>query len=375
MRVSRLAPVMLAACSAEPAPENIAAAPSPVVATPAPEPAAAPAPHPGKLKTFGDWTVGCDNTALCTMTSLGPEDGGPLPDVTMTLLRQTGPEGRVDLWFQSVRQGTPVLPAAVAVDGARIALPPRLGGPAAFRVAAAMANGRMLAVVEPGGKVRARIPLAGASAAMRWIDAQQGRAGTVTALVAKGPAAATTTPGPRAAPVIRAVAPSGTPAVPSAAQLAAMRRRAACEQDGPLAGEAGEPVLHALGGGATLVMLPCSLGAYNLSSTLFVLRDGAVAPARADAPTGLGPTPEAEDRLTSVVNARWRDGGLTSYAKGRGLGDCGVKQTLVWDGNRFRLAEQSAMSECRGNPDFVTTWRAQVVRGQGAADSDRASAR
>ncbi len=141
-----------------------------------------------------------------------------------------------------------------------------------------------------------------------------------------------------------------------------MRRRGGCNDE--LVQNAGlEPEVHALGGGATLVMLPCSTGAYNLSSTLYVLRDGKVAPASVDAPTGFGPTPAAgNDRMPSVVNGAWKDGELTSLAKGRGLGDCGVAQTLVWDGSRFRLSAQSEMGECRGNPHYLTTWRTRVVR-------------
>jgi hypothetical protein len=53
---------------------------------------------------------------------------------------------------------------------------------------------------------------------------------------------------------------------------------------------------------------------------------------------------------------------LTSYAKGRGLGDCGVSQRFAWDGTRLRLIEQAEMSECRGNPNFIRTWTARVER-------------
>jgi hypothetical protein len=48
------------------------------------------------------------------------------------------------------------------------------------------------------------------------------------------------------------------------------------------------------------------------------------------------------------------------YAKGRGLGDCGVASSYVWTGDIFRLAEQKEMSECRGVTEYLTTWRAEV---------------
>ena len=364
-----LGSILLGACTVSDAPESApsptlnAAAASPQAApTPTPVADAAPTPvKPGEQKTFGDWIVACDNTALCQMASLGPEDGAyPFPPVTMAVLRQPGPDGAIDLSFDVAGDEKPVRPVAVTIDSRRMPLP-ALNGSAAAATVAAMANGTTLAVLEAGDKRRATLSLKGASAAMRWIDAQQGRAGTVTALVAKGDRPAVTVPDRRAAPVIRAVVATGSTSKPTPKQLADMKRLAACGDDSFAAKM--PPEVHALGGGTTLVMLPCSSGAYNLSSALFVIRGDAVEVAKADVPTGFGPTPAAaEDATTSVVNGAWKNGELTSYAKGRGLGDCGVMQTLVWDGTRFRLSEQSEMGECRGNPHYITTWRAQVVR-------------
>ncbi len=364
-----LGPVLLGACSVSDAPEP---APSPTAAAMTAAPRAAPTTspvadaartpvQPGEQKTFGDWIVACDNTALCQMASLGPEDGAyPFPAVTMAILRQPGPDGAIDLSFDVAGDDKPVRPVAVTIDGRRIPLS-ALNGPATAATVAAMANGTTLAVLEAGDERRATLSLKGASAAMRWIDAQQGRAGTATALVAKGDRPVATVPDRRAAPVIRAVVATGSATKPTPKQFADMKRLAACG-DNSFAARM-PPETHALGGGATLVMLPCSSGAYNLSSALFVIRGDAVEVAKADVPTGFGPTPAAgEDATTSVVNGAWKDGELTSYAKGRGLGDCGVMQTLVWDGNRFRLSGQSEMGECRGNPHYMTTWRAQVVR-------------
>lgn len=349
------APTPSATASATPA--ATAASPTP---TPTPEPVVV-TPRPGALKTFGDWTVGCDNTRLCTMASLGP-DMGDFPKVTLAVLRQPGPAGAVDLSFAG-EAGDATQATAVTIDGRRMALPQPNGAPA-MAVATAMANGAAMTVLGPGGRRLGTISLKGAAAALRWIDAEQGRAGTVTALVAKGPAAADTVPAAPPAPVVMAIRPGGTAEQPTRAQIAAMRRQAQCETGSPAAqSDLWTPESHALGDGATLVMLPCSAGAYNVSSALFILRGGKVTPARADVPTGFGETPAAGiDTLPSVVNGDWQDGRLTSFAKGRGLGDCGVTQTLVWDGRMFRLTDQAEMGECRGNMDYITTWRAQVVR-------------
>jgi hypothetical protein len=53
---------------------------------------------------------------------------------------------------------------------------------------------------------------------------------------------------------------------------------------------------------------------------------------------------------------------LSSFEKGRGIGDCGGEDRWVWDGKTFRLAQVRMMSECRGVPldDWPTVYRTQV---------------
>src|SRR3546814_11858615 len=85
----------------------------------------------------------------------------------------------------------------VAVDGAPVgeAFPAvkdgrtTASGNAAAAIAYALANGQRLTVRDPGGAVMATISLAGASASLRHIAAEQHRAGTSTAIVAKRTAA------------------------------------------------------------------------------------------------------------------------------------------------------------------------------------------
>ena len=50
-------------------------------------------PVPGKLQTFGDWAVGCDNVAACKAVALGPE-GGQFPAVLMSIARGGGQTAR-----------------------------------------------------------------------------------------------------------------------------------------------------------------------------------------------------------------------------------------------------------------------------------------
>lgn len=349
LRTALIPALFLTACSSgEPMATN-AAAPAPV-----PGPAASPTasaaaptadvtPAPGALKTFGDWAVGCDNGGRCSMASLLPEDGageGP----TIMLTREPGPTGG---W--STDAGVDGSTPRYSVDGRD------LGGDA-DRLATAMANGTALRLAGQKGSVS----LKGANAALRYIDATQGRAGTVTAVVAKSSAAAATVPAARPLPTVAAqrLAPSDT-TLP-ATVIATMNRIGQCAMGD---GVDATPTIAKAADGKLLVILPCSVGAYNVIGALFVVDGSRVTPARTDAPAGFDETgADSQTPVRSVVNGDFDGDRLTSYAKGRGLGDCGLTQRFAWDGSRYRLTDQSEMRECRGNTATITTWRAATAR-------------
>lgn len=311
---------------------------------------------PGALRTFRDWTVGCDNGGRCKAVALAPEDGDidAWPVFMLSVQREAGPGGAVTIALSGQEEAKP--PVAILIDGKPAATMrgSTITGTEATRLVAALAAGTR-ATIRSGGKSAVN-SLAGLSAALRHIDAAQKRAGTAGALVAKGPAPDTAaTP---ALPVVRAVAATGKAATLPPARIAALRKAAGCGiadyNDNPPA-----PEFHALGGGETLVLLPCDSGAYNFISSLYIVgRDGKVRAAETDAPAGMDP----DARVPGVVNGSFERGILTSYAKGRGIGDCGTIQSFAWDRRRFRLTEQSEMGECRGSTDYITTWRARVTR-------------
>jgi hypothetical protein len=346
-RTALLPALLLAACSSgEPTANTAAPTATP---TPAPTPVAEPmptavAPRPGALKTFGDWTVGCDNGGRCAMASLLPEGAfgdGP----TMMLTRDPGPAGRY-----GVEAGDDGNPPRFTVDGRAVA-----GD--ADAIAAAMANGTALTLAGQAGKVS----LKGVNAALRYIDAAQGRVGTVTATIAKGTAAAATVPAAPALPTVAALRLEPSDAKLPAAVTAEMNRIGQCEMGD---GVDATPTIAKAPDGKLLVVLPCSAGAYNVIGALFVVDGTKVTPAQADAPAGFDETgADSQTPVHSVVNGDFDGNVLTSYAKGRGLGDCGVSQRFAWDGARYRLVEQSEMGECRGNTATIPTWRATTTGG------------
>jgi hypothetical protein len=316
------------------------------------------APQEAAVKTFTDWVVGCDNGHRCAMTSLFPgdqampdEDSGY--DASMLVTREAGPGGGFTIEVSAYHDVSGKL--SFRVDGAVIASGTAsdnsvtLTGADAARAIAAMTNGKEAALVDAAGKPAARISLAGSSAALRYIDADQGRVGTVTAAVAKGTKPAGTVRAAPAPETVAAVRPWGAAASVSKAMRAGMEKQADCEGLYDGADSVPEVETYALGGGKTLALLPCGAGAYNFSTVAFIVAGGKAVRADLDG---------NDDMLT---NAGFSKGVLSSYAKGRGIGDCGNSESYVWDGKSFRLIEARGMDECRGSTNWLTYYRATPV--------------
>lgn len=353
--------LLLAGCGGTdapvPQPSATRAAQPLVAAAPQPDADTGTTPQPSKPQTFRDWTAACDNGLACRAVALAPADEVQ-PAVMLALDRAAGPDAAPTLHFTI--DGERPTPLTVAIDGKLLAKGGTAGkdgavtfaGAEAMRIASALGAGRQLTVADGAGKPLGTASLSGGAAALRWIDAQQHRDGTTGALVARG-AKPDTAPAP-ALPVIRAAPLRGEAALLDPARVAAMKQEAGCEDQRDL----GSPQAKSLGNG-TLVLLPCSSGAYNLMMAVFVVRDGKHVPAQFDAPSGMSADDSA---VKNVVDGSFDTGVLTSFARGRGLGDCGIKQEFVWDGTRFRLSRQEELDECRGSKDYLPTWQARVVR-------------
>lgn len=316
------------------------------------------APQQGPMKTFGDWVVACDNVKRCEMTSLQPEGGDWSDDGwQMAVTRDAGPNGgwTIELMGEDSPKGV-----ALKVEGApadAIWRGDALAGAPAASLVAAMANGKAVVVQDGAGKALGRISLTGSSASLRFIDAEQGRVGTVSAAVAKGAKPASAVPAAASLPVIASVRAAGTPVALSPALLNQLWTQSDCAEN--YEGESRPDVeRHALGGGETLVLVPCGAGAYNFSTVPYVVKAGKAQVAAFDSSPGW-----TGDGPPMLVNASFdpKTGELGSYAKGRGIGDCGSAETYIWDGTRFRLTEARAMGECRGSTNWLAVWRARAV--------------
>ncbi|MFK3891045.1 DUF1176 domain-containing protein [Sphingomonas sp. NPDC079357] len=270
----------------------------------------------------GDWRVFCDDRQRCVALSQVPEGGEP-EAYPMVMLRRDGAVAAIDLPIPaSVAAG---MRMTVAVDGrtiAQLVAPGRGAGlslPFTGKLATALRRGRALTLADPGGRVRARLSLTGLSAALAAI-VEGAAARPVTGVIDVPPVDARP---PRTLSRKQLEKLVGKPAEGCGTVYARSYRL-----------DAAHSLLE--------VVSPCR-GAGALP---YVVPDKGDAQPAVDLPaTG------------AWVPARHRYAVLLPATPGR---DCGVRREFVWDGARFRLAEERVVAECRRATYEVTTYRATV---------------
>jgi len=362
---------------------GLAQAPAPV-APPSSVPAAVPllgeqgtGPVLGRLRIYDDWAVGCDNRLACEAVALVPDGAGQSYMALVVLQRAGGPDGAgvVRLLGADQLRGR----IELIVDGRRLARikaahdMAEITGPQALETMRALASNYAFEL--RAGKTLIDSPsLRGLPAALRYMDEVQGRVGSVAALVATGEE-----PADKARPVPPAPAmpiPAGgagvdaPPPVFTAQEQAAARRLAVCDglHDSEYPAE-----IHRLDADHALLLLPCQAGEYNVSAVPLIATATAASTgnwqfriARFDHVPGASGDPDAPPL---IVNARWNPTRfeLSSFAKGRALGDCGTAETYKWDGSRFRLSEARSMPVCRGAWEWPLLYAADAAAEAAAA--------
>lgn len=315
-----------------------------------------------------DWAAACDNILACEAQSLlGDNQDEMMPKVTVeraqdlagtvmvkvSLAEPKGDQFRIFVDNRLIASGTL----------AKGEFPISLEGSEAMKLARAIGRGRQMIVRGTDRSVLGQIKLNGSAAAFAHIDKVQNRAGTRTALFAIGKKAFRGKLVP--VPIISVRRIGKQEIIPDAGAIVGLVERSTCAEAST---EVTENSAYSLGKHGSnyqaLVMLSCGNGAYNFSSAPYVgtSKDGkkwSFAPARFDYPAEPG---KAMDGVRLLVNSGWdaESQQISSYSKGRGIGDCGSAETYVWDGDMFRLVEAYAMDECRGSIEWMRLWRAQV---------------
>ncbi|MDO8379809.1 DUF1176 domain-containing protein [Phenylobacterium sp.] len=298
-------------------------------------------------RSFQDWTVVCDNTRNCTAYGFSAEDSEEQP-----FLRVDRPAAAAAARIKLVMVGEngPGAVWAVRVDGKPVpGLAPRAKGnaevvltaPQGRALLAAIRNGSRLSLA-PG---RGDVLLSGSAAALRWMDDQQRRAGTVTALVAAGPKPASAVPPPPPIPLVRrgpVVSQEGLPEkLPPG-----MRALLGEDCDETLDEEDYAPIIARLSPGVVLFGELCYRGAYNEIYGFLLADEQGGHARRAQIPNLDGST----THLLMNVDFDPETQTLSNFEKGRGIADCGGAYSWIWDGRVFRVSEQVEMPACRGLP-------------------------
>lgn len=289
-----------------------------------------------------DWAAACDNTRHCEAVGyqqmdadlpvtlwLGRDGGGNAP-VLGKLMAYAEDEG--DNARLSIRAGD-VLLKGIRQD---------LSAEQMARLLPALKKATTAQVSD--GRHQWTLSLAGLTAALLKMDDLQGRVGTVTALARPGDKPASAVPPALPAPLLRAAPLPQTSDSDKALlpKLLAALDAADCEA---IASEGAYGDVHRISATQLLVVRQCWLGAYQGAYGVWRVNDQPpYAPVRLMLPGADG---KEED---SAVEAYFEQGELSSYAKGRGLNDCGSFQRWLWTADGFKLLESSSGPLCRGMP-------------------------
>jgi hypothetical protein len=331
----------LAACQGEAGPSAGGATAPDVTPTATADPATA-APE---RRTFRDWSVVCGNDGTCT--AFGAVESGT---GWLRIVMPAGPEA-VPVVDLGMGMDADSLPPTVTIDGRAYGLEvadgvARISAGQARALIAALAGGRTATV--GAGEVAMTLSVSGVSAALLWIDERQGRPDTVTALIRKGEApassvpAAPTLPGVAAAPAVAQTGMKEGTALPDAVE--ALDTVRACHADTDFSPDFQSATQHyRLAADTVLWGVPCFMGAYN-TGYLYVLTDSAGAAPRV---VSLPTTGEAiQTPINSDYDPATRR--LEAFGKGRGIGDCGTLHQWIWTGRAFVLEHERVMEACMG---------------------------
>ncbi|WP_114950878.1 DUF1176 domain-containing protein [Sphingosinicella terrae] len=292
-------------------------------------------------RNFGHWVSVCDNGLRFQVSSAMGQPANI--NVHLHVRREAGPEAAVEIAADTDGVWGPG-PHSLLIDGQLFALVQReilLVVPAGSAMAAARALAQARSVQVVAGGERHPISAQGSAAALRDMDARQGRTGTVTAIVATGTRAASTMPAPPPPPVrTERIAPRDGPVIrPSARRVAEWRGAEDCD---PRLDPADYPTQSwPLDARQAVILVPCHAGPHYGHALVMVGRraDGSDArPASFDVELSMsersGPAVPTDNADRSETSGRLISGqrGAIAYPS--------TYEEWVWDGQRFRLIER-----------------------------------
>ncbi len=336
----------------------------------------------GDLKEFGDWVVGCDNARDCHATSLPIDEGSLEPfgdgNLTISIKRSGNPTDPPSVSFTAA--GARALDEMeaidslmrntrwIAVDGQKLDIHLgkeadiyELDGLTSEKLIAAMRGKSSVSLLDPQGQPFATASLRGFDAVFGYIDQRQYLTDTVAALGRAGtkPVNAFTVPLMLPRRQVRvAPKPEMPPSTIDHMQLAQLRGLDPCLKYSSNAIQE-NPIYYRLDTLNTLMVLPTSCGGYNPYRMLYIVDNQ-----RKAQPARFWPYQGHEIKDDSELsNVDWSEEArlLSSFARGRGISDCGESQSFAWHDGRFLLVHDERMYPCRGSTDYITTYHVEVL--------------
>jgi hypothetical protein len=322
----------------------------------------------GEQKFFQDWAVACDNRLACEAVSFQPEEAS-FDGISVSINRaaMTGDIAITLGGFETKSDRYRIVIDGRVVDTGPILATPSepiiISGAGALRLSRLLSKGRMLKLRDGKGVELGKVSLSGTNAAFQHIDQMQNRATTKTALVSPRKKNLPVKWLPPPVITAKRIVPTGP--TPDASTLVSLIEGSSCKDERFNVTEDTAYSLGSFDGKArALVMISCGSGAYNFSSTAFIgIEESSgkwqFSPAMFDYGEAIR---TADESLQLLVNANWdaTNQTISSFSKGRGLGDCGNAENYVWDGARFRLISAYGMEQCRGSLDWLTLWQAEA---------------
>jgi len=342
-----------------------------------------------EFKDFRDWHAACDNLRNCSAYGLEANEpasayirversGAASAPARITIVAHVNEKTTVTLAFDDADlRGLPSGPVMFRRNDQDSYGRLVIDDPAAAETLVASlrkAQTLVLSRIDPPGSAKSdpeksELSMSGAVAALLWIDEQQQRLGTTTALIRRGDRPPSSiSPQPKA-PVVQAAKPLPTDSAPKSlppgvAGTLAAKAKALCGDDDETRLEDG----IRLGRDTSLYGYSCpsSSGAYNLHSVFLIVPEANPQAARAvdfAYPIKLGSSVAESGKAFTTTNASFDKETMTlsTFAKGRGLGDCGTAEDWVWDGQNFRLTLLRIMPHCKGigDDDWPVLYRAE----------------
>lgn len=314
-------------------------------------------------RIYNDWQVSCDNLNRCSARSSQDSQG-----LVLQLTRDAGPDGKasvsIDYQRNSDELSTDVAIAnRLTLNGKTLSFNRREWDVSKKHIATtnrlvvddfvnAIREGKS---IQLGGKLDAQqathpsISLNGLKAALQAIDQQQSRTGTKTAWASRGNKPASSVPAAPAKPLLPRFS---EPHPLTDSEISAITQNNATNvenNDCSLDPAEREVHLFPLSNDKALMTVNCDMGAYNLYVLGYIV--SREAPYKADNLVLNMPFKSSDDdQPPELINADFdeKTGILSTFDKGRGLGDCGVSTRWLFDGKAFRLASYASEPSCDG---------------------------